>query len=565
MSLFLLAKSENFKFWAIRSNLVLVLFSFLLPVVVSATKSLVVIASAPGRLPSEAALDATIGTFGLPLLFVSGTLGLRIATDDFAQSAINLTRLAVISPYKMILSKCLVLLFWSCGIFSIGITFATGAALVLLKQDSSISAVYALLPQISIGISACLLVATIGFAIGCISSTGLGAGLHFTALFALVPVLVTILVGKNSNLYTSFLPTSGFQASFTWNGATPVTLEGVPPSIFTQGQGLLVLGVWAICFSFLAFAFGYRFPNRKLKLAANSRRHKNRNHLSGTWPSISSNWVSELYKASTIRATWIFVFVLVSSFIAVGRIAALQNPLSNVLTDPKEGRFSLELDAFSYQTLSLTASAGFSQVLLALFGCFVCLIEANGKGETLTLRANPNRYMVWVAKICSLGTAIFLLLALTGFFTTAALTPLESSFGFPIEAFSEPAIICILAYSFGGTCCFLIGFSLANVLKSAIASVSASIGLIVIAPSVLGSFGTSTLGTSYVWIYNLHSYFPYLPGAVRWLAPNEVTPQIVNGGMIQMVPMEQMLVIVLWTLALLLASAFSFRYRASRL
>jgi hypothetical protein len=564
-SLLQIIKSENFKFWAIRSNLGLSLIAALVPFIVAVMKSLMVFNSEPNLFSGEEGISATIGTFGLPLMFVSGLYGVRLATDDYVQSVINLARLAIISTWKIVLSKWLVLVLWSCVFFSIGIALATASTTAILRRGSALSAFYGLLPQIGLELVGCLLVASIGFCIGSISKSGLGAGLHFAFLFALAPVVVAIAAGKNDRIFTSLLPTSGFQAIFTRGGAAPVTIEGVPPSVLSQGQGLALVGLWAIWFFMLAFVFGYKPGNHNQTFTRwEVHREKTRKRQGKLRSDLAATWVSELYKASTLRATWLFVFFLVTVYIAVGRIASLQNPLANVLADPLEGRASLELDAFTYQTLSLSASAGFLQVLLVLFGCFISLIDTTGGGMSLTFRSTPNRFKVWSVKVCTFGSSIFLLIALTGFVTAAALAPLESSYGFPIGAFSEPAMTCILTFSFGGACCFLIGFSLATFLNSAIASVFASLGLIVIAPSVLGALGSVTSGTQNVWTYNLHSFFPYLPGAVRWKAPNEVIPHIVGGGMSQMEPQQQLQVIVAWTLFLLVASAISFSFKTQR-
>lgn len=539
-------RSENYKFWSFKSNHFALAAVIALPVAVVLSKYFLFLSSKSQSLSKFQVLADAVGSSYLPLLFVVGFLGLHTISGDYQLQYFRTMQITFANFRQLLLAKFVVILFWV-GIASfVGVAVTVAVPLGVFHLFPTGAMMRELVDLGVFGALSAVLVALIALSIGNFSRSAMTGGIHLGMLLAVSPVLITLIFPNQASTLIGFHPLGAFQAIFTPQGANPSTLEGVQPSFLGRHSSFLVLMAWFVAYAATAF-----MPRSDSANFAPDRPERTK-RLGSVWrffskASSGSVVISEIYKVISLRSFKVFAAIITVSYLGAGFALAKQNPFVSVLLDPNEGPKSLVLDAYSYQTLALTASAGLLQLVLVFLGSHVAVTDYSFRTIELSFSAVPKYFKLWVAKVTAGSIIVFSLLAFLGLVSTLVFTPIERGFGFPVQALSWVVVVSIATYSLLGCCCFLIGFAFGVFLRRSVSSILVGLAVFVILPSIFGVFQTTLAGSELVWLYNLHNYFPYLPGASRWVPPNELTPQFLWGGVQQFTASQYQNVIYAWT------------------
>lgn len=257
---------------------------------------------------------------------------------------------------------------------------------------------------------------------------------------------------------------------------------------------------------------------------------------------------SEWIKLRTVRSSvWCYAIIIVLT-VAFGIL------LANTFSTPP----GAELAANDQQVLALqvsTLSIGFSQLVASVLGVLVISGEYGTGMIRSTLTAVPRRTPALIAKAVVFGVVTFVV-ALVGIAVTALVTsPMLPGVG--IEPDLGDAHY-LLALGGGALYLALIGvmsLALGAIIRNSAGGIAASLGLLLVLPTVLQIFAAITNAS---WAVNLGAFLPSSAGEklYSYAAEGNVTE-----GLVSLSSLQGGLVLTAWTVVLMVVAGVLIKRR----
>lgn len=257
---------------------------------------------------------------------------------------------------------------------------------------------------------------------------------------------------------------------------------------------------------------------------------------------------SEWIKLRTVRSTvWCYAIIVVLT-VLFGIL------LANTFTGPTGG----ELPASDQQEIALraaTLSLGFSQLVASVLGVLVISGEYGTGMIRSTLTAVPKRTPALFAKALVFG-AVTLVVGLVAIGATALVTsPMLPSVGITPD-FGDTQFL--LALGGGALYLALIGvmsLALGAIIRNSAGGIAASLGLLLVLPTVLQIFAAVTNAT---WAINIGTFLPSSAGAQLYSYAAEGG---VTDGFVTLSSLQGGLVLTAWVVVLMAAAAVLMKRR----
>lgn len=257
---------------------------------------------------------------------------------------------------------------------------------------------------------------------------------------------------------------------------------------------------------------------------------------------------SEWIKLRTVRSTvWCYAIIVVLT-LAFGIL------LANTFSAPLAGALGPD----DQQVLALqvsTLSIGFSQLVASVLGVLVISGEYGTGMIRSTLTAVPQRTPALIAKAIVFGLVTFVV-GLVGIALTALVTsPMLPGVGITPD-FADPQFL--LAIGGGALYLALIGvmsLALGAIIRNSAGGIAASLGLLLVLPTVLQIFAAMTNAT---WATNLGAFLPSSAGdkLYSYAAEGGVTD-----GFVSLSSLQGGLVLTAWAVVLMVVAAVLMKRR----
>jgi ABC-2 type transport system permease protein len=262
---------------------------------------------------------------------------------------------------------------------------------------------------------------------------------------------------------------------------------------------------------------------------------------------------SEWIKLRTLRSTMWCYAIIIGLTIGFGFLLAVAMPAGGVASQGVAPSADAQQAAWLQVT---TLGIGFGELVSAVLGALVITGEYGTGMIRSTLTAVPKRTPALLAKAIVFGVTTFVV-ALVALVATALLTaPLmpakdihpdfgDSSFWLAIVGGAGYlALIGVLALAIG------------TIIRSSAGSISAALGLILVAPVVLRILAGVTRAD---WAQNLDSFLPSSAGGKMYsYAPTAIKPA---EGIVSLDPGQGLLVLVVWFVVLFAIGAILLKRR----
>ena len=567
--------AETYKYVTLRSQVALLAALVFLPSIAAVIRLNISPVGHGGSATLEVwALD-TLAMAVMPAGFVAAFAGLSSLAGEYSRDAVRVTRLAVPSLRKVVVTKALV------AFALVGVATLAGFALDAWVVQANLPA--GLSPQASGSLGTlvfnatlvCAFLAVMGVGVAVFANSLVSAGLHLAFVLAILPPIVGGFGTATNASITDWFAISGLQAATTLGHGHPFVLQGVALSKLDTVLGLLMVAAWALGYLVSAAAFcGVEFAKlkrainwiRDLVWADSSRRRGNFPRLLNgavfTQPrgfSVARLTMSEVYKLASIRGTWVFIVIALGIDIAQGLATASSITAAGVQQGATYTQDMHELDNWQFHSEVLSSGAGASQLIFAFFGLYAFLSDKNSGTILVAGLAAPSRRQLWCAKVLAV-TAWALGLALVAQVVVALATiEPEAAGGWAFNLFIQPALQTSVVNIWVLALCSVIGFSVAVVARGAIGAYVTVLAIFAIVPSLLTSQYGLIRNTISAWFFNLHNLMPSAPTAVVWVSPLQNGPVRFESGLIQLWPWQAQIVMVAWAVGLALLGLLRFR------
>jgi ABC-2 type transport system permease protein len=509
-----------------------------------------------------AALES-VALGALPVAFAAALLGMIAMGSEYTGDVISGTFVVAPKRQLVLLMKCVPACLAAISSSLVGLGAAAGLSVAVLGSRG-----YDALPApvvagiVLSGGAASGILCVIGVAATALTRSLVAAAVQLAILLALGPSVIGMAAGANAQVITDLLPSSAIQTMVTRAPAAAFPIEGSPPSSLPWWGGVIVLSAWGVLYIVAAIvSIGMRpalraqrsCRPRKRRCPSATRAHRGLSRLNVLR--------SELLKLFTLPATWWFLGIgmlatVVLGFNQASRSNAGDELVGVVLAD------DLHYATFSAQQQTIGSSMGLVPILVAMLGAIFVTSEFTVGTIRPTIVATPARTVWLLTKLGVVAITVAVAIGVSQVVTAAATTPVLVGNGFEATLTAPIVGITILRGTLVCTFAAVVGAAIGVILRAPIAAISAIVLVLVLAPGSLGQLQGATRGTWWVWLANLSDLFPAAQLAIRTPDDRTVIPQFLDGGVLQLLPDQAMLVALAWAAVLTLIAIITFRRRA---
>ena len=256
--------------------------------------------------------------------------------------------------------------------------------------------------------------------------------------------------------------------------------------------------------------------------------HKGLSHL--TFGGVlNSEWI----KLRTLRSTvWCYAILVVLT-IAIGVIIALN----------ANGQGHPTGEAARMYVVSLvTVGVTFGQLVVAVLGTLVITGEYGTGMIRSTLAAVPKRTPALVAKVLVFGVVTFVVSLISMVITALIVTPILSGVGISFSLVDPRIVVPVLGAAGALALVGVMALALGAIIRNSAGGLAASLGLLLVAPIILGLVYSLTQST---WALNVSAVIPGTAAdRMRSYVASEALPT--QPGVLQLEPWQGGLVLFAW-------------------
>lgn len=561
-----IARSEWSKLWSVRAPAWIVFAMVITPMALSMVRSAAAAphGSADSQVGASAALES-IAIGALPLAFLGAVLGLMCMGAEYVEDALSVTLSAAPRRKMVVLAKAVVVAGSSGITAAAGLSGAVGLAWFILSSQGYTALPVADMFQSVVAIAlASALLGMIGLGCAAVHRSSLTASIHLAALLAFAPTVLGLAIGNDAQVITDFLPGTAVQAVATQPPGAPFTIEGAPVSSLPRWLGTLVIAAWAASYLIAALAFistrnivSRRVPARARTASVPAVPSRLRGRLT-----TSGILHSEGFKFLTLPATGWLLGLSGLATVSLSILQAMRTRPSDLIEGPVSAEALVSASA-DHQVQVVVVGIGLTQLLIALLGGLAFTSEFTSGNMQPTVIAVPRRGRLFVLKVSVVAGTVVAWASLTTGLATAVSLPLAIQRGFPVSAASDGAVLeAVIRCVITSAAIAILGCAFGALTRSAIPTIGAIVGVLILSHTALGPMQDATRGTPLVWLANLHVLFPSPVQAVQTLPLGDyLWPQFREGNVLQLDPNQALVVVVAWAIIAATCAFFSFRSR----